>query len=68
MSAPRAICERKVAYLERAMADKAAKRTGGEKRGLHSYRCPVCGFWHVGHERDAESKAHFRSARRRLAA
>jgi hypothetical protein len=19
--------------------------------GMHSYECPVCGFWHIGHDR-----------------
>ena len=67
MSDPRAICERKVAYLTRAKAAEIATRMG-RKRGLRAYRCEVCGFFHVGHEASAESKARHRSVRRGLAA
>ena len=67
MSDQTPICKSKVVYLTRAKADDVAKRMG-RKRGLAAYRCPVCDFWHVGHEASAEAKAHHRSVRRGLAA
>ena len=67
MSDQTPICAAKVVYLTRAKADEVARRMG-RKRGLRAYRCPVCDFWHVGHERDATSKAFFRSVKKGLAA
>ena len=62
------ICEAKIPYETKAKAAAVAKRMGGKKLGLGAYCCPVCGFFHVGHERDAASKAYFRTVRRGLAA
>lgn len=44
-------CEGKARYEHR---DQAEARVRDLQRGqlatrMHTYRCPHCGFWHVGH-------------------
>jgi len=52
-------CTGKFAFLERALALKAAKRV----KGRDAYRCKVCGYWHVGEHmrRVARYKRHNRT-------
>lgn len=51
-------CDGKVRYFTRDAAELALKVIGGskrrqysEKRTLHAYECPTCGFFHLGHPR-----------------
>ena len=44
-------CTPKRKYVSRTDARKAARRTANECRErMNAYRCPECGFYHVGHK------------------
>lgn len=42
-------CEGKVRHATADEAGRVAARYGGRARHIHAYRCPRCGFYHVGH-------------------
>ncbi len=43
-------CQSKRGYKDWRLAELARKKlTHKGERGLHSYECPICGLWHVGH-------------------
>lgn len=39
----------KVAYQSRSDAKKAARFVRVAHGRMRPYRCPTCGFWHIGH-------------------
>lgn len=39
---------KKIPYERRRGAVRARRRQPG-KKGLRPYRCPTCGYWHLGH-------------------
>jgi hypothetical protein len=39
----KSICDGKKKYERKEIADWFLKE------GLHSYHCPECGYWHIGH-------------------
>ncbi len=41
-------CAGKVRYFSRRSAAGDARRVGSRLYRLDAYRCPHCGFWHVG--------------------
>lgn len=45
------MCGRKFAYQTRSKANRMASRCAKRYRakGLHVYRCKVCGHWHLTH-------------------
>lgn len=48
-------CDGKFAYKCRGDAQKECKRKKN-KVELLPYRCPFCGFWHVGHKPSGNAK------------
>jgi hypothetical protein len=45
-------CSRKIQYLSESRANKAAREIQKKRRdgdGIHSYKCPHCHWWHIGH-------------------
>lgn len=48
---PRTQCDGKRPYRDKATAKTVAKRSERSLRQrLHPYRCPHCGYWHLGHK------------------
>lgn len=60
------ICERKIRYSLRGLAEQAARRqraTSGEV--IHAYDCSECGGFHIGHPSLKVPRAVRRQARRK---
>lgn len=49
-------CGQKKRYFTRKFARRRARATSPDGV-LHAYRCPHCGFWHVGHKYPAAKAA-----------
>ena len=45
-------------YEQKAYAKAARQSLGGH--GLHVYRCPQSGAWHVGHQRTGITRDYYR--------
>lgn len=57
-------CLGKFRYTSRADANKEVKRKA-KIAALMPYRCPFCGFWHVGHKPcDRQKKVWERNMKR----
>lgn len=43
-------CGSKLRYYDKATAKLSLRRLRGQvqRSSLHPYRCPHCGFWHLG--------------------
>ncbi len=49
-ASPELQCVGKIPYLLRGNAEKVKRSMRGQGRGrIEEYRCPHCGWWHVGH-------------------
>lgn len=47
---PSTQCDGKVAYVDKATAKRAARKTEYRLGRMRPYRCPHCGAWHIGHK------------------
>jgi hypothetical protein len=47
----RKACQGKIRHATEGVAWCAVRKLGAP--GMHAYRCPHCGAWHVGHRRGA---------------
>jgi rubrerythrin len=54
-------CAGKFKHTSKANADKEIRH---KKNWLASYRCPFCGFWHVGRKPDDKARDFFKNKAR----
>lgn len=51
---PNKTCGKKIPYNTAKLADKAIEsisKRKGFSEDLHSYYCPYCLYWHIGHNK-----------------